>query len=406
MKKFLLKLWSIISVAVAVVAFLIAGIALLATTTFKGQVKALVVRSGSMQPTIPVGSLVVVRKNTSQYQIGDVVTFQLGNVYVTHRIKSIQENQFQTQGDANNAPDTQLVSQTSVIGKVWISIPYIGKTLTFVKTPKGFSLLIILPAFIIVIQEVFAIGRELEKMKLSKKIVQKKVLDMRVVPSQAKIKKMEAKETKASRSRLSQALTMVIIVGLSTVSGTKAYFSDIAQSTNNTFSAAASFSHIVINELYYDVCTPASTCGTDPQNEWVELYNPTSSAIVLTDWKLEDDNGTDTLPSGTTIAAGSFLVITSEVGTFTFWPAVPAGQRVILGSSIGGNALGGQGDKLLLRNPANTIIDGVSYGTDTSVLNPSVPDVARGHSIERDPDGKDTDSATDFVDRTTPQPGV
>ena len=40
------------------------------------------------------------------------------------------------------------------------------------------------------------------------------------------------------------------------------------------------------------------------------------------------------------------------------------------------------------------------------IWNPAAEDVAEGHSLERNPGGKDTNSASDFIDQETPSPGV
>lgn len=212
------------------------------------------------------------------------------------------------------------------------------------------------------------------------------------------------------------ALVLILELGFLSFKSTYALFSDNATSSNNIFAAASVFptptpsptpgpGSVVINELYYDVCTPAVTCGNNPQNEWVEIFNNTSSPIVLTGWTLTDDNGTDTLPNGTTIAANDFLVITPEVETFNIWTGVADGQKVILGSHIGGNGLGDNDDELVLKDNSATVIDAMSFGSNTNQLNPSVPDVVIGHSLERNPDGVDTDTAADFDDITSPTPG-
>lgn len=65
--------------------------------------------------------------------------------------------------------------------------------------------------------------------------------------------------------------------------------------------------HIVINEV------ESNPPGTDAGYEWVELYNPTGAAIDVSGWKLQTTAGvvaTYTIPSGTTIQAGGYLVIT------------------------------------------------------------------------------------------------
>lgn len=217
-----------------------------------------------------------------------------------------------------------------------------------------------------------------------------------------------------NRLKLSSAIiasfaTFGVLVGSS-----MALFSSGAQSTNNVFAAAEIFpspspipinpGDVVINEIYYDVCTPANDCGNNPQNEWVELYNSTNNVIDLTDWTLEDNSSSDTIPSAS-IQPHSFVVITSESHTFDIWSNVSDDQRVILGSSIG-NGLSDTGDRLILKDSNQVIVDVMSYGDDTSQLNPAATDVSKGHSLERDPNGVDTDTAADFIDRSIPQPGL
>jgi len=207
-------------------------------------------------------------------------------------------------------------------------------------------------------------------------------------------------------------LGLLAIVGIGFVSYkmTIALFSNTGQSTNNTFTASEIFptptpvpGQVVINEIYYDVCTPASTCGNNPQNEWLELYNNTSSDIEITGWTITDNNSTDTIPVAT-ISAHSFVIVTPETHTFDIWSSVPAGQRVILGSNIG-NGLADSGDRVILRNTSSVTVDAMSWNDDNSQLDPPATDVSKGHSLERNPVGTDTNTAADFVDRSTPTPG-
>jgi hypothetical protein len=48
-------------------------------------------------------------------------------------------------------------------------------------------------------------------------------------------------------------------------------------------------------------------------NDWVELFNPTNASIDIGDWYLSDKGGSDrtkwTIPTGTTIGSGQFLVV-------------------------------------------------------------------------------------------------
>ena len=70
-----------------------------------------------------------------------------------------------TKGDANNAPDTREVFQKDIIGKVLFDIPYVGYAVDFAKKPIGFSLIIIVPAAVIIADEIKKIFYEIKKKK-------------------------------------------------------------------------------------------------------------------------------------------------------------------------------------------------------------------------------------------------
>jgi signal peptidase len=92
------------------------------------------VLSGSMEPAIPVGSIVAVHPVPARaLRVGDVITFaDRGNpdVLVTHRIVSLEERAGQqvavTKGDANNTTDSWNVPIDQTVGRVNFSLPYIG----------------------------------------------------------------------------------------------------------------------------------------------------------------------------------------------------------------------------------------------------------------------------------------
>lgn len=93
------------------------------------------VLTGSMRPDLPPGTLVVVRPTAVEdIRIGDVVTYQLRSgepEVVTHRVVAVGSNglgerTFQTQGDANDAPDEEWVRAVQVKGRVWYAVPYVG----------------------------------------------------------------------------------------------------------------------------------------------------------------------------------------------------------------------------------------------------------------------------------------
>jgi len=136
-----------------------------------GNYKILVVQSGSMEPNIHTGSVVVVFPE-KEYKVGDVITFKnnAGKLdSITHRIVKIENDGagkvFTTKGDANNANDTNTVYAKNVIGKVLFSVPYFGYAVAAAKTPYGFMALIVIPAVLIIYDEVKKIKDELTKKK-------------------------------------------------------------------------------------------------------------------------------------------------------------------------------------------------------------------------------------------------
>ena len=104
------------------------------------------VASGSMTPTIPVGSLIVVRDtNYINIENEDIVTFKgLGNTLVTHRVREVSGDgqSFITRGDANNMDDPMPVTVEKLVGKVVFHIPYVGYLLKFLKSQYGLVVLI------------------------------------------------------------------------------------------------------------------------------------------------------------------------------------------------------------------------------------------------------------------------
>lgn len=162
---------------IAVVVFL-AGMTLLSTFNTKLTTNLFVVQSGSMQPTISVGSLVVVKKDDN-YANGDIITFFGSKVktippqgLTTHRIVEVKKialgEEYVTRGDANNATDSSKVRKEQIVGKVIFTIPLLGYPIAFTKTLPGLILIIVIPATIIVYQELINLKNDLVR-KLAKK---------------------------------------------------------------------------------------------------------------------------------------------------------------------------------------------------------------------------------------------
>ena len=103
---------------------------------------ASVVLSGSMEPELSVGDLLIVQAQES-YQVNDVVVFQTGRTPVVHRIIAMDEETVTTQGDANNTPD-EPIFKTNLKGEVILVIPMVGHLINQIKTPVGTIVLLAL----------------------------------------------------------------------------------------------------------------------------------------------------------------------------------------------------------------------------------------------------------------------
>ncbi|MGO1973246.1 MAG: signal peptidase I [Propionibacteriaceae bacterium] len=125
--------------------FLLAMLAVLLASVVLPRVvggQAYTVLSGSMQPTLAPGALVVVRPvPVEQVATGEMITYQLESgraAVVTHRVVSIGYAadgtvRLRTRGDANGAPDPEPVRAEQVRGVVWYSVPWLGHVNTLVR---------------------------------------------------------------------------------------------------------------------------------------------------------------------------------------------------------------------------------------------------------------------------------
>ena len=123
------------------------------------------VLSGSMEPTIKTGSIIMV-KPVLDYQIGDIITYQYGRKarnLTTHRIIGQKGEEFITKGDNNNAADIHPIKKEQISGKVLLIVPYAGYAANFAHSKFGVILLIFIPALFIIGNEVLKIYKEFKK---------------------------------------------------------------------------------------------------------------------------------------------------------------------------------------------------------------------------------------------------
>lgn len=123
--------------------------------------QSFVVQSGSMEPAIMTGDIIVVQPQ-DEYLINEVITFTSSNQrIVTHRIMKIEEGEnairYATKGDANRAGDEDLVDKEKVIGKVILTLPRLGFLVSFSKSPSGLLVMIMIPAIILILDQLLKV---------------------------------------------------------------------------------------------------------------------------------------------------------------------------------------------------------------------------------------------------------
>lgn len=154
------------------------------------------VATGSMEPEMPVGTLLISQKTEiSEIKVGDVVNFRsrdngmLGMI-ITHRVVKMYEDAdgkifLETKGDANKYADAKLADEENLIGKVIYATGegnFFANLVTFLTSKIGFWAFIVLPCIIMGVMimrdtidtlrdEMDAIHRELDEM--SNKVEQK-----------------------------------------------------------------------------------------------------------------------------------------------------------------------------------------------------------------------------------------
>jgi signal peptidase len=129
------------------------------------------VLTGSMEPTMPAGTLVVTRPvDPADIELGDVVTYQLRSgqpEVVTHRVVGLGfgtdgARQLILRGDANNVEDDP-VRAVQVRGVVVYRIPYLGYLNTYVGANRPGWLLRVVAAGLIAYGGVLVVGGARER---------------------------------------------------------------------------------------------------------------------------------------------------------------------------------------------------------------------------------------------------
>jgi signal peptidase len=139
---------------------------ILALATVLGH-RSFTVMSGSMEPAISTGDVVMTSQiRPAEAKVGQVVSFRDpsgSKRLITHRIRRIRNDGksflFTTKGDANNTLERWSVPAGGQIGRVWLRIPKIGYVLAKTRTPVGRVLMVVVPAILLALLELWQIWR-------------------------------------------------------------------------------------------------------------------------------------------------------------------------------------------------------------------------------------------------------
>ncbi|MCR5185612.1 MAG: signal peptidase I [Clostridia bacterium] len=147
MKRVLINILIIIIILIILInIFSALGIPFLGIRVFK-------VASGSMEPYLKINDWIII-KSSKNYSENDIVSFEDGNYYTTHRIVKIENNIVTTKGDNNNTND-EPITMDKIKGKLlfrirllrfvnylltkpisWALIPIIGFLIIYLTAPK------------------------------------------------------------------------------------------------------------------------------------------------------------------------------------------------------------------------------------------------------------------------------
>ena len=138
----------------------------------KGGMRISTITTGSMNPAIAPGSIIVSNPQAN-YKKGDIVSYKELNAstgyptgrVVTHRVVKVEKKDesdvYITKGDSNSYPDPGEVKAENVFGKVFLVLPYFGYLDVIVRSIPGFIILIALPSLIIIKNELAYIRRHI-----------------------------------------------------------------------------------------------------------------------------------------------------------------------------------------------------------------------------------------------------
>lgn len=126
--------------------------------------KPFIVLSGSMEPTILAGDLVIAQvTGPEKIAEGDIIVFRAErDAAVTHRVTGVQTAEgltFLTKGDANTGADAEAVRADALEGIYLWRLGGVGRFAMFLQTPIGMLVFVITPLCLFILYDVVSRNR-------------------------------------------------------------------------------------------------------------------------------------------------------------------------------------------------------------------------------------------------------
>ena len=159
--------------------------------------------------------------------------------------------------------------------------------------------------------------------------------------------------------------------------------------------------HLVISELYYNP-------EDESNSEFIEFYNPTESAVDISDWSFSDDGGSSWVVFGEDTDTQNDMVIPSKGFLLLVdggWSSNKDDSSWPTGDVIDEISLSNSGGTVKIKNSAGDEVDSVSYAGDyengqsveRKAMSSSTTKTMRGSDADKG-NGYDTDNfSNDFV---------
>jgi signal peptidase I len=354
-------------IAGAVAAMVLIGAGLVYSRATGAQL--LSVQTGSMVPVLHKGDLVAVtRIPHGQLAVGDVITYVSPHdkrVTITHRIAALPSAQngyrIITKGDANSASD-QPIATSAILGKVNRHMPMAGYAVDAVRKPAGLLLLIYIPALAIMIDE---------------------LRRLTAYYKQQEGYRMPGREARRSRRMSSgtwalgaKALAICAVAGLVVAIPAQAALTTTATLSGNTIATArtAPLTHIVLRSVAFE-CSLDNN-GVVNKLPGILLYNPGKTDTPTGNWYIQSSKGR--------VVTFRPQTVFDAHDDYDIEPDLKAGINYA-------------GDYLALFDNTGKLVDAISWGTDTTYLNPALPGTLAGSLFRRISLVTDTDGAVDWA---------